>query len=307
MIRRDFVTTSAVAAGAASITGAVAMAQSEGSKSGMGNQAKFRMKYAPKITAFKNLAGSSNAIDNIKFCADQGFRAVFDNGIGKRPAAEQEAIAKELARLDMSLGPFVASGVPDFSTTDEKVQDGIKKSMEGSVEIAKRTGAECVLLVPGAINLKMEPAYQTANVIENCRRCCDVLEKSGLVMVLEPLNWWTNHPGRFLRNIPQAYLICEGVNHPCCKIVNDLYHQQISEGNLIPNIDKAWKHIAAFHVGDNPGRKEPTTGEINYLNVFKHIHAKGFDGVLCMEHGQSKSGAEGEQAVIDAYRYCDSF
>ena len=183
----------------------------------------------------------------------------------------------------------------------------IKKSMEDSIEIAKRTGAECVLLVPGAINLKMEPAYQTANVIENCRYCCEILEESGLVMVLEPLNWWTNHPGRFLRNIPQAYLICEGVNHPCCKIVNDLYHQQISEGNLIPNIDKAWKHIAAFHVGDNPGRKEPGTGEINYKNVFSHIHSKGFEGVLCMEHGQSIAGPEGEQAVIDAYRAADSF
>ena len=301
MKRRDFLSGSVVAGVAAA---AVRMSDEASAESRPG---KFKLKYAPKITAFKGLVGSSDAIDNIKFCADQGFRAVFDNGVGRRPAAEQEAIARELTRLGMNLGPFVAPGVPDFSTTDQAVRDAIKKSMEDSIETARRTGAEYVLLVPGAINLKMEPAYQTANVIENCRYCCEILENSGLVMVLEPLNWWTDHPGRFLRNIPQAYLICEGVNHPCCKIVNDLYHQQISEGNLIPNIDKAWKHIAAFHLGDNPGRKEPGTGEINYKNVFKHIHEKGFEGVLCMEHGQSIAGPEGEQAVIDAYRAADNF
>jgi hydroxypyruvate isomerase len=97
------------------------------------------------------------------------------------------------------------------------------------------------------------------------------------------------------------------VGSPSCKILDDLYHQQITEGNLIPNIDKAWSEIAYFQVGDNPGRKEPTTGEINYKNVFKHIHSKGFEGVVGMEHGNSKPGKEGEEAVIAAYRECDSF
>ena len=94
---------------------------------------------------------------------------------------------------------------------------------------------------------------------------------------------------------------------PSCKILNDLYHQQITEGNLIPNIDRAWDEIAYFQMGDNPGRKEPTTGEINYRNVFRHIHGKGFTGIMGMEHGNSKPGKEGEQAVIDAYVECDSF
>ena len=80
-----------------------------------------------------------------------------------------------------------------------------------------------------------------------------------------------------------------------------------TEGNLIPNMDAAWDEIAYFQIGDNPGRKEPTTGEINYLNVFKHIHDKGYTGVLGMEHGNSEGGKEGERAVIDAYRAVDSF
>jgi hydroxypyruvate isomerase len=124
--------------------------------------------------------------------------------------------------------------------------------------------------------------------------------------VLEPLNP-RNHPGLFLTKIPQAYAICKAVRSPSCKIVDDIYHQQITEGNLIPNIDAAWDQIAAFHLGDNPGRTEPTTGEINYRNIFKWIRDKGYQGVLCMEHGQKKPGIEGERAVIDAYRACDQF
>ena len=125
-------------------------------------------------------------------------------------------------------------------------------------------------------------------------------------MVLEPLNPW-NHPGLFLTKIPQAYQICRAVGSPSCKILDDLYHQQITEGNLIPNIDRAWDQIAYFQVGDNPGRNEPTTGEINYRNVFRHIHGKDFDGLVGMEHGNAQAGKAGEQAVIDAYMTCDNF
>ena len=72
-----------------------------------------------------------------------------------------------------------------------------------------------------------------------------------------------------------------------CKILDDIYHQQISEGNLIPNIEAAWSEIAVFHPGDDsPGRNEPTTGEINFKNIFKYLFiAKKYDGTLCMEHG----------------------
>jgi hydroxypyruvate isomerase len=108
-----------------------------------------------------------------------------------------------------------------------------------------------------------------------------------------------------LKRIGQAYQICKAVDSPSCKILDDLYHQQITEGNLIPNIDAAWDEIAYFQIGDNPGRDEPTTGEINFANVFAHIRDNGFDGILGMEHGNSRPGREGELAVIAAYRSVD--
>jgi hydroxypyruvate isomerase len=134
----------------------------------------------------------------------------------------------------------------------------------------------------------------------------EVCEPAGLILVLEPLNP-KDHPGLFLTRIPQAYEICRAVASPSCKILDDMYHQQISEGNLIPNIEMAWDELAAFHIGDTPGRKEPTTGEINYKNIFKYIYQKGYQGALCMEHGHSLEGKQGERAVIEAYRACDSY
>jgi hydroxypyruvate isomerase len=125
-------------------------------------------------------------------------------------------------------------------------------------------------------------------------------------MVLEALNF-SDHPGLFLNKISQGYEICRAVDSPACKLLDDLYHQQIHEGNLIPNMDLAWEEIGYFQVGDNPGRKEPTTGEINYKNVFRHIHDKGFTGIVGMEHGNSIGGKEGEQAVIEAYARVDQY
>ncbi|MBL7095281.1 TIM barrel protein [candidate division KSB1 bacterium] len=270
---------------------------------------KFKLKYAPGFGMFKEHAGK-NLIDQIKFMDEQGFRAIFDNGIMRKPVSLQEKIANELAKRNMDLGPFVLYAdfkVKSFVTRDKEIQQMLIKKMKEGVETAKRINAKWALVVPGRFDEGLEWDYQTTNVIENLRLCCEILEPAGLVMVLEPLNAWTNHPGLFLTKIPQTYMICKAVNSPSCKIINDIYHQQITEGNLIPNIDIAYDEIAAFHLGDNPGRKEPTTGEINYKNIFRHIHMKGYDGVLCMEHGKSKSGIQGEKAVIEAYRYCDDF
>jgi hydroxypyruvate isomerase len=82
---------------------------------------------------------------------------------------------------------------------------------------------------------------------------------------------------------------------------------QRNEGNLIKNIESAWDEIAYFQIGDNPGRKEPTTGEINYRNVFKYIDGKGFEGIMGMEHGNENPGEEGELALIEAYKKVDKF
>ncbi len=270
---------------------------------------KFKLKYAPNLGQFQEHAGK-DPIDQLKFMADEGFSAMFDNGLmGKAPDL-QEKIAKEMNRLGMTLGPFVIYAEfskPTLVTPDQEFRDMILQRTKQAVETSKRANAKWALIAPGCCSQKLEWDYQTANLVENLRRCAEIAEPAGMVIVIEPLNWWANHPGLFLQKIPQAYQICKAVNSPSVKIVNDLYHQRSTEGNLIPNIDKAYSEIAAFHLGDNPGRNEPGTGEINYRNIFRHLYRKGYQGTLCMEHGKSKRGKEGERALIDAYRACDSF
>jgi hydroxypyruvate isomerase len=242
--------------------------------------------------------------------ADQGFRAFEDNGMKRRPAEVQEQISAELQRLQLEMGVFVASAdfrEVTFASEREEVQRELIRQMEESVEVAKRVNARWCTVVPGCYDRGLEWDYQTALVIDNLKRCAEICEPAGLTMVLEPLNPWRDHPGLFLTKIPQAYLICRSVGSPSCKILFDIYHQQITEGNLIPNMERAWDEIAYFQIGDNPGRKEPTTGEINYHNIFRHLHHKSYNGILGMEHGNSQPGIEGEKALIAAYRACDDF
>jgi len=305
MDRRKFLGTSAAGAAAAMSAGTSAVAQ--GAKPG--NRAKFRMKYGPHFGMFKNSAGN-DPIDQLKFAADQGFTAWEDNGMMGKPPDLQEKIGRTLQQLGMTMGVFVsrlAGGTNLVSKTGKDVQDQIRKNLQRSIETAKRVGAKWTTVVPGGVNQQLEWDYMTANCIENLKVAAETCEPAGLVMVLEPLNWWANHPGMFLRKVTQGYLICKAVGSPSCKILDDLYHAQIQEGNLIPNMEKSWDEIGYIQVGDNPGRKEPTTGEINYKNIFKWLHNKGFEGIIGMEHGNSKPGVEGEQALIEAYRYCDSF
>ncbi|HID75545.1 MAG TPA: xylose isomerase [Planctomycetaceae bacterium] len=299
MNRRTFLTSAAIASTAAAAAQATCA-----------SRPAFKLKYAPHFGMFRHSAGK-DPIDQLKFAADQGFTAWEDNGMMKKPVELQEKIARTMEKLGMQMGVFVSfSGFGDdrfVTDTSREYQDHLRAAMKQAVECAKRVRATWTTVVPGNVSQKLEMDYQTANCIENLKVMCEVCEPAGLIMVLEPLNWWANHPGLFLTKIAQAYLICKAVGSPSCKVLDDLYHQQISEGNLIPNMDKAWDEIAYFQIGDNPGRKEPTTGEINYKNIFKHIYQKGYSGILGMEHGNSRPGAEGEQAVIRAYREVDGF
>ncbi len=304
MQRREFLAaTTVMGASMMAANATTAMAQT-------GSIREFKLNYAPHFGMFENNAGK-DPLDQLRYAAEQGFTAWEDNGMRDRPVELQEKIASTMASLGMTMGVFVAHsipwGKPELTSGSDEGRERFLQGIRESVDVAKRVNAKWMTVVPGMVDNNLHMDYQTANVVESLRRAAEILEPHDLVMVLEPLNWWANHAGQFLQFIPQAHLICKAVSSPSCKILFDVYHQQISEGNLIPNLDRAWDEVAYIQIGDNPGRKEPGTGEINYRNVFKHLHEKGFNGVIGMEHGNSKPGAEGEQAVIDAYVAADKF
>ncbi|MDP4285051.1 MAG: TIM barrel protein [Bacteroidota bacterium] len=267
----------------------------------------FNMNYAPHDGMFKNNAGN-DFIDQIKFMHDQGFNAIEDNGMPGRPVEQQTKIGDTLAKLGMDMGVFVldkgGNGANSLAAGKPEYIDIFLKGCRQAVEIAKRTNAKWVNVVPGDFERHLPIGIQTANVIESLRRGVEILEPHGLIIILEPLS---DTPNLFLRSPDQAYMICKAVNSPFCKFLYDIYHMQRNMGNLITHIDECWDEIAYYQIGDVPGRKEPTTGEINYKNIFKHLHEKGYKGILGMEHGISKPGKEGEMSLIKTYREVDSF
>ena len=268
----------------------------------------FNLAYGIHDGMFKNHAGP-DFVDQIKFAYSVGFRAIEDNGMMSRTPEQQQKIGDALAKLDMKMGVFVNEFDKwplSVSMTSGKKEwrDKFIQYCKTSIEVAKRCNAKWITVVPGNYDRTLPEGYQTANVIETLRRGAEILEPAGLVMVLEPLS---DTPELFLRYSAQTYAICKAINSSACKILFDMYHMQRNQGDMIPNIDKAWDETGYFQIGDNPGRKEPGTGEVNYRNIFKHIHAKGYKGVLGMEHGNAKPGKEGELALIKAYREADDF
>lgn len=306
MERRKFMKQSLLAGG-----GLLASASVSGNTSTnevLDNNEPFHLPYAIHDGMFKNLGGA-DFIDQIKFAHSVGFRAIEDNGMMGRTPAMQQKIGDTLAKLDMRMGVFVNQFdtwplSTSLTANNKEWLDKFIQFSKDAVDVAKRCHAKWITVVPGNYERKLPMGYQTANVIDAMRRGAEILEPHGLVMVMEPLS---DTPDLFLRNSDQTYAICKAVNSPSCKILFDMYHMQRNEGNMIPNMDRAWDEIGYFQIGDNPGRKEPGTGEMNYKNIFKHIHEKGYKGVLGMEHGNAMPGKEGELALIKAYREADSF
>lgn len=307
MDRRHFLQAGALAGG--SLLGAATAPSAAGSWTGAEPaDDSLGLRYAPSPGQFEALAGP-DLVDQIAFAAEHGFRAFEDNQMRTRSESEQRRIGAALREHDLQMGVFVAHTIswrePSLTTGKPDPRQQFLDEIRASVEVAQRVGATWMTVVPGARAPRLDDEFQTAHLVETLRKAAALLEPHDLTMVLEPLNTRRDHPGQFLTHTAQAYQICRAVNSPACKILYDVYHQQITEGNHLPNLDAAWDEIAYVQVGDHPGRNEPTTGEINFRTVFQHLHEKDYDGIVGMEHGMAGEGQAGEQAVLDAYRSVD--
>ncbi len=306
MERRKFLHNSFLT-GAAAIAGTHSFAKFKNANNLKDNKV-FNLDYAFHDGMFKN-NGGEDFLDQIRWAYDQGFRSIEDNGMMGRTTEQQKKIGDLLAKLGMRMGVFVITSDSwhwKISLTSGKQEfiDRMMKDCKEAVEVAKRCNAKWMTVVPGNYERSLSHDIQTANVIMALRKGAEILEPHGLVMVLESLS---DNPDLFLRHTDQAFMICKAVNSSACKFLFDMYHMQRNEGNIINNINKVWDETGYFQIGDNPGRNEPGTGEMNYKNIFKHIYNKGYKGILGMEHGNVKPGKDGELELIKAYRDADSF
>lgn len=265
----------------------------------------FKLRYAPRV----GWLGGMSVPQQLEGYAKAGFRAFEYNGLPNHSMQEIEQIRKKRDELGMAMGVFVINrgGWKPVALSDKSGHGRFLEDVRKGVEIHRVMGNECATVTSGLRVPHLTFEQQTKNAIEGLKRAAELVEKTKMVLVLEPLNEKVDHAGYFVVYMEHAGEVIAGVNHPQVKILDDMYHQQISEGNIINHIDQYWDLIGYFQTGDVPGRREPYTGEMNYQNIFKHIYKKGYKGLIGLEHGMSTPGADGFKKVVDAYRQADNF
>jgi hydroxypyruvate isomerase len=272
---------------------------------------RFALNFAPHLgilrpdrPLFVHHAGP-DPIEQLKFIAGQGFGAVEDNNLLDRPREVQERMGAEMARLEIQMGCFVAFGrelrpTPTFVRNDPEVRAHILAQLDAALEAASRVGGRWITTVCGVPDPELPWAYQFANAIDNLKLCAERAHAAGVTLLMESTNRRAT-PGTFINSIKDAYLAVHSVPSPGLKLLFDVGHVQVEDGDLIKNMERCWDEIAYFQLADNPGRREPGSGEINFVNLLRRIHRKGFQGILGMEHLVSGAGRAGEEAVIRTY------
>ena len=286
MERREFLRT-----GAAALASVCFCEGVSGQLARPAGRGRFQLKYAPHFGMFKHSAGDDLA-DQLRFAADQGFVAWQDNGLRSRSVQVQEKLGRTAAALGIEMGLFVASTT--FPATHRRPQDEaacrqLLSDIRDSVEVAKRVHSRWLTILPGRASEARGADLRSPAGIDLLRRCCDILESHGMFLVLEPFSWG--------RQAPSA----QAVGSPSYQILLDVARWHMTAGGLASGIDAAWPAIGYVHSADNPGRKEPGTGSIDYRRVFQQLAARGYAGIIGMEHGNSQPGVAGERAVIEAY------
>ncbi len=171
----------------------------------------------------------------------------------------------------------------EFRMTDPAYREKWLSGLSESCEAAHRVGVKKLITQVGQ-DTGMPRKFQHDSIIETLKQATPILEKYGVTIMVEPLNTYFDHPGYYLWSSSESFDIVREVGHPHVKIVYDIYHQQIMEGNIIPNILNNLDCIAHLHCAGHPGRNEPWYGEIDCKVVFDAIDKAGYKGACGLEY-----------------------
>jgi len=160
-------------------------------------------------------------------------------------------------------------------------------SFRESVKAAHAMNVPNIIATTGNERFDVSREEQFDICVQTLKELSKIAEAEGIMIVLEPLNVLVNHMGYYLVTTEEAVKMIKAVDSPNCKILFDIYHQQISEGNVIRNIKNNIDLIGHFHIADNPGRQQPGTGELNYTKIFEAIQETGYDRWLAFECGRT--------------------
>ncbi|MAI35803.1 MAG: glyoxylate-induced protein [Rhodopirellula sp.] len=171
-----------------------------------------------------------------------------------------------------------------ISLVDPSLRDSYLEALEQSIQVATRMKCKTLISQVGDAIPGISRAVQHASLVDGLRETRPMLEASGITLVIEPLNELIDHQGYYLVRSDEAFEIIDQVDSANVKVVFDIYHQQISEGQLIANITSNIDKIAHFHAAGNPGRHELTRGELHYPSIFDAIGATDYSGFVGLEY-----------------------
>ena len=234
------------------------------------------MKYSVCVDALFPQREFSDIYDRIKRAVDAGINTI---EFWWWPYKDIDAAYKAVNDFGAEIHAFC---VNETELTDKNVHDKYVQALKDTVETAKRLNCKNIICCAGNVVPELSAAQHHENIVEGLKRCASVAEQYGMTLLLEPLNAF-NHEGNYLCSSDEAVEIIDEVGSKNIKLLFDIYHQQISEGNIISRLEKHLPKIGHIHCAVVPGRKGLEGGELDYGNIFKAIDKMGYNGFVGLE------------------------
>ena len=195
---------------------------------------------------------------------------------------------------------FVDMCTTEFRMTDPSYREAWLAGLKKTIEAAKYLGVKKLISQVGP-DTGAPREKQHEAIVTTLREAAPILKDAGITMMIEPLNTYVDHKGYYLTTAKEGAEIIREVGSPYVKMLFDIYHQQIMEGNLIPNLREYMDTIAHIHAAGHPGRHEPWLGETDYKNVFKAAEDAGFTGFCGLEYFPTTDPDESLKKFMEIY------
>jgi hydroxypyruvate isomerase len=282
----------------------------------MAGSTRFNLRYAshigyrsPEHPLFRESVGSLDVEAHVRFAAELGLAGVQDLWVASKPIEEQRALGRLIERHGLE-GGCVVNGpreklrAPLWAVCGAEARAALAPDLEAAIAAARRINARCIVVLSGAL-LNVPPSLQFAAMVDNLRWAADIAARSGITLCLESMSY-KSHAPMLLSRLGETYAAAKAVNHPALKLIYDTSHVQIMDGDLLANLDAVWDEVVLVQIADNPGRMEPGTGEINFATILRAVKARGFNGLVELEHGWSEPTRACEQRGIAALQRLDA-
>lgn len=190
----------------------------------------------------------------------------------------------------------------DFALTDPDTRDTVVDDIEASVEAAADLDASSLIVTVGPEQEGLDRETQRESIVEVLSAVAPAAEAADVTIAVEPLNVAVDHPGYYLTDAEEAFDIVETVDSDHVTVLYDVYHQQVTEGNIIETVRENVDHIGHVHIADVPGRHQPGTGELNYENILAALNQAGYDGFVGCEFFPTDEPDDAVRSVVDLVR-----